>query len=206
MSLLLAVKVNSSGLSPQAAAAELDEHKDFPDFQQFREEIDRRSAQYRPGEPKAMLYRLSETGGISSTNDDIIVTGTDAAETLMREMAKLLFASHAISVFGMRHLAAHMIHRVVRFASYCGGRAQLACLADVGASYFDNDPSADAGPDWIAQILLDIPEIIASCLDGQQQPFEDTTKRCMERLREALEGREKALRQHHPLETERWAW
>jgi len=212
MCLLMAVKVNDSGISPEHAVAAMKGAKasglDPAALQQVQQDLDQRLANYHPGEPQAMLYRLPETGGISTVDSDtpLTVTGSEAAETLMRELAGLFFRDYSVSVYAMRHLAVHLIHRVVRFASYCGGSAQIACLSDEGISYLDNSSSADPGPDYLADILVDMPDILESCINGRSAAFDKNIERFTERLRKVMEKRKRYLSEHHPTETNGWSW
>jgi hypothetical protein len=210
MSLLLAVKVNTYGMKPSVAdeafrKAENSGVRNAVELEKIKEILDEKVANYHPGEPKAVLYRVSDTGGISSTDDDtpLLVTGTETAEALMRELASLLFGDYTISVYAMRILAVHLIHRIVRFATYCGGSAQVACLADAGPSYLENLASPDAGQDWLGDILSDIPNIVTSCLSGDDARHSIRTFE--ERIQAAAEKRKKFLGQHHPAETDGWS-
>jgi hypothetical protein len=210
MSLLLAVKVNDYGIKPEAADGVLkelgDSYKDAAELSKLKEALGKRVADYRPGEPTAMLYRLAETGGISSPDSDteIIVTGSEASETLMREMAGLFLPLH-MSVYTTRLLAIHMIHRATRFASYCGGRAQVAALTHDGAHYLDNEASSDPGQDWLAEILRDVRDIVESCLSGNTDLFESASKWFEETARKELEKRKSELGHHDPSEVNGWS-
>jgi hypothetical protein len=209
MCLLLAVKVNQSGIKREVAIAEMDQAKtsgsDADHLQKIKEYLDQQVANYRPGEPKAMLYRLAETGGISSIDDEDdqpMVTGTEVSEALMKEITSLLFREYSVSVYTMRHLAAHLIQRVAAFSAYCGGSAQVACLADAGPSYLENLASPDAGRDWIGDILADLPFIVAHCVSGED--VGPSIRVLEEAVSKAAEIRKKFLGQHHPMETDGW--
>jgi hypothetical protein len=211
MALLLAVKVSTYGMKPHEAAealrkAEAGKVHNAMELKEIKEELEEKVANYHPGEPQAMLYRVSETGGISSIDDDtpLVVTGTETSEALMRELAALFFRDYEISVYAMRILAVHLVHRVVRFATYCGGSAQVACLADGCPSYLENSASPDVGQDWLGDIFMDLPSIVACCLSGEDSGHSIAVLE--ERVKEAAQKRKKFLGEHHPAETDGWLW
>jgi hypothetical protein len=210
LDLLLALKVGDAGMRPETATAVMEQAKvsgsDAIALQKLKEELDGRVAKYHPGEGQAALYRIAETGGISRVVDEPEVIGTEAAEAALRELAATFFQSATISIYAMRHLAVHLIHRVVRFASFCRGSAQVACLADGGTKYFDNTASPDPGPDYLADILIDIPHIVESCINGRAENFEAHTARFTERLRGMMQERKNFLGQCHPTEADGWEW
>jgi len=112
------------------------------------------------GEKEARLYRIRETGGITQVGPGVSVVGTEAAESLMRALSDLFFGGYSQSVYAMRYLAVHMIHRVIRSASYCGGSPQIACLTDQGARYVETTADADLGHDYLAGTFLNMPDIL----------------------------------------------
>jgi 20S proteasome alpha/beta subunit len=163
-------------------------------------------ALYVDGEKRSRIYRITETGGVSEVDSEYSAIGTEAGEAVLREMADLFFREQEVSVFTMRHLAVHMIHRVVRFASYCGGSAQVACIQDGGMTYLDNEPSSTPGEDYISEIMGAFPGILESCVSGDQKLLQIYLERFNDRIREAAAKRKKFLGEHHPTEANGWSW
>jgi len=153
------------------------------------------------GDKKAKIYRIAETGGVSEATSECTTIGIESAETLVRELADLLLRGRPVSVFAVRHLAVYIINRVVRFASYVGGSAQVACIADGGITYSDNSASSDPGRDYLSELLCDLPPIIEGFISGHVD--EEAMKRFTERVHEAA-GKRKSW--HHPMEINGWNW
>ena len=153
---------------------------------------------------KAMLFRVSETGSLSQISEGYTVLGTEAAESVMRELADLLFRDYAISVFDMRHMAPDMVRRVIRFATFCGGSPQVACLADNTMAYFNNDASSEPGPDSLSAVLTDLPDIFASIYSGK--PCTERLSMLRNRVESAIEERRRILGGFDPFEVDGWDW
>src|SRR5579859_305972 len=111
----------------------------------------------------AKLFRIREDGTSSIVDESPVIVGSEAAETLLRELANLFFMEHLHSVYTMRMIAPLLIRRVVGFAAYCGGKTQIACLEHGGPRWFDDSASADPGPDYLGEVLADMPLILELC-------------------------------------------
>ena len=158
-------------------------------------------------EPRAMLYRIAETGGISNISSGVAAIGTEAGESLFRELAALLYRD-SMSVYTLQHLGSYLIRRVTKFAAFCGGSPQVGCLADNGGTYLDNLASSDSGIDYLSEALYDLSLILEGSIDLaiNDAAFEAILKRFSERARESREKRKQFLGQHHPIEAEGWDW
>jgi 20S proteasome alpha/beta subunit len=158
------------------------------------------------GEKESRLYRLKGTGGISQASPGVSVVGTEAAESAMRALAEVFFPDWSVSVYATRYLAAHLVQRVNRAASYCGGSPQIACLADDGRTYFDFTASANPGHDYLAGILLHLPEMLDACISGNNERFEMFAETSLNQFRELMKQREKYLISMGAGDDEGWLW
>jgi len=163
-------------------------------------------AAYVKGDKKAALFKVAETGGPSPVDSGFTSIGTDAAQSLLREQADLFYRDYNSSVYTLRILAPYMIRRVVKFAAYCGGSAQVGCIVDGGISHLHNSASDDPGPDALSDMLFDLPEIMEACLSGRVSTTESIIKTFSERVREVAEKRRRFLGSAHPAEANGWTW
>ena len=159
------------------------------------------------GQPKALLYRVVESGGIARIGSGSMALGTEAAESVLREQADLLYRDY-MSVYTLRHLGPHIIRKVCKFAAYCGGSPQVACLEDTGPSFCDNSASADPGEDYLSDVLTDLPDILECCISptAKGSDFEAVLRRFNQRVSGARERRKRYLGQGHPVEANGWDW
>lgn len=163
-------------------------------------------AAYIEGEKQAKLYRVMETGSVSPVDSGIAAIGNEAAEAVLRAYADLFFRDY-MSVFAVRHLARYIVRKVLNSASYCGGSQQIACLTNGGISYLDNSASADPGPDYLSDLLWDLPMIIEECIcPATEEGFKAPTERLVSKLQEAREKRKKYTIGNDPIETNGWSW
>jgi 20S proteasome alpha/beta subunit len=120
---------------------------------------------------RARLYRVEETGGVNLVDSGVAVVGTQAAETLIRNLADILSCDNFTSVSTMRAIAVHLISRAARFASYCGGSAQVVCLSDDGTALVRIEASQDPSDDPLESVFSNLSFVLEVCASGNAAEF-----------------------------------
>ena len=146
-------------------------------------------AQIKGKQPK--LYRVEETGGIVPVNEGLVVTGSEAAEALVRYLVSLYCINYLTSVYAMRVIAVHLIVSAVKFASFCGGSPQIVCLADNGAHWEHIYGDATPGHDPLADIYNQIPFILEACAKGNADDLKNHLNELQAEFQKVMETRKK---------------
>lgn len=152
------------------------------------------------------LYRIEETGGICPIDSGLAVVGTQAAESLVRNLASIFFLGYITSVSAMYAIARHLISQAVKFASYCGGSAQVVCLTDSGKRWVDVLPSADPSPDPLVDIFDRIPFVLEACAKGNQDELQRLLGELQVGFQKIMDTRKEQQGQYQLPETREWVW
>jgi hypothetical protein len=155
---------------------------------------------------EAKLYRVEETGGICPIDAGLAVVGTQAAETLVRYLANIFFLDYFTSVSAMYAIAVHLICKVVKFASYCGGSAQVVCLVDNGSRWIDILASADPSHDPLADIFNNMPFILEACAKGNPDELQSLLGDLQTEFRKVMDTRKKHQGLYKVPKIGEWVW